>query len=81
MDPDSYIFGNDIYDMIESFNIKELYIHKDLYKEFEKNLIEKKLEDNMNFQLYLIETINKNTLDPSTILIKDYKGMIGIKYY
>lgn len=81
IDSDSYIYGTEIYDAIESYNIKELYIHKDFYNEFENKIIELKLEDSINFKLDIIETLNSNSLDSSTILLKDFNGMIGIKYF
>ena len=78
---DKYIFGNDIWDYIEQFNIKELYIHSSVKKDFDNKIIEKDLVSNLNFNIIQIDPIDKLKSDVSGILLKDYSGILGIKYY
>jgi hypothetical protein len=79
-DPDKFIFGSDIYEFIEQYNVKELYIHADSKKQFDDNIINKELTDNMNFSIIIISSDPK-TYDASNILLKNYNGILGIKYY
>ncbi len=80
-DSSKYIFGKEIYESIENYNIKELYLHLKNLSEFEKIIKEKNLSDNINFNIIHIDTFESSSSDPSVILLKDFGGMIGIKYY
>jgi hypothetical protein len=79
VNPDLYIFGDEIYEMIESYNLKELYLHKNIKTKFDKIIIDKNLSDNINFSILEIDSIGEK--DSSSDLINNYGGMIGIKYY
>jgi hypothetical protein len=79
VNPDLYVFGNEIYESIESYNLKELYLHKNIKIKFDKIIIEKNLTDNINFSIVDIDNVGEK--DSSTDLINNYGGMIGIKYY
>jgi hypothetical protein len=78
---DKYIFGNDIYELIEQYNVKEIYLHKNIKKNFDDKIVEKNLTSNINFNIIQIDTIDKNISDASVILDKNYSGILGIKYY
>jgi hypothetical protein len=75
-----YAFGDEIYDLIDQYNIKELFLHNDIKKKFNDIVIEKNIENNMNFQITIISSVDKN-YGGSEILLKDYSGMLGIKYF
>jgi hypothetical protein len=77
---DKFIFGNDIYEYIECYNIKELYIHSKIKKEFDDKIIENDLISNLNFNIIEIDSIDESH-DASYILLKNYSGFLGIKYY
>jgi hypothetical protein len=79
VNPDLYVFGDEIYEMIESYNLKELYLHKNIKTKFDKIIIDKNLSDNINFSILEIDSIGEK--DSSSDLINNYGGMIGIKYY
>ena len=79
-DCDKFIFGNDIYEYIENYNIKELYIHSNIKKDFDDKIIEKNLISNLNFDIIEINSIGESQ-DASCILLKNYSGFLGIKYY
>ncbi len=79
--PDKFIFGSDVYEQIENYNIKELWLHKEQVDIFNKNVLEKNLLDNINFNIIIIETIDKKIIDGSTKLLGDFGGMVGEKYY
>ena len=78
---DKYIFGSDIYELVEQYNVKELYLHTDVKKDFDDKIIEKNLTSYINFNIIEIKTPDKNILDASQNLIKNYSGILGIKYY
>ena len=80
LNPDIYIFGNEIYEVIEMFNVKELYIHKDKKESFDSLLAEKNLIENINFPIIIIESCD-NIKDASNILLDNYGGLLGIKYF
>ena len=80
LDNDKFIFGNDIYEYIENYNIKELYIHSNIKKDFDNKIIEKDLISNLNFNIIEIDSIGDNK-DASNTLLKNYSGFLGIKYY
>ena len=75
---DLYIFGKlkfEFKDAIESYSIKELFIE-------DKKLIKlKEIIDNdlLNFTIIPIRIINDN--DIASSFIKDYNGIMGIKYF
>jgi hypothetical protein len=75
---DLYVFGKlklEIKDAIECYSIKELYITKqklDKLKTFVEN-------EFFNFKIILIESLEPG--DIAEQFIKDYNGMMGIKYY
>jgi len=77
---DKYIFGSDIYDLIEQYNVKELYLHAEIKKQFDNNIAEKELVSNINFPIILIVSIDKN-IDGAHTLLKNFCGILGIKYY
>lgn len=77
--PDKYVYGNEIYEMIEIYNLKELYIHEDIKEIFNKNIVAKNLTDNLNFKI--IDIKKSKTNNYSNIFAKDYSGILGIKYY
>lgn len=81
VDSSKHIFGEEIYESIENYNIKELYIHVSILKNFEDKIKEKNLTDNINFNIIHIDTFDQKNPDSSSILLKDYSGMIGIKYF
>lgn len=83
---EKYIFGfDDIFDMIFQFNIKELFIHEKVIKDFNDKIIEKDLSSNINFNITYINSIDNsidNELSNKTdLFFKDYSGILGIKYY
>ncbi len=79
VNPDLYVFGDEIYEMIESYNLKELYLHKNIKSKFDKIIIDKNFTDNINFSIVEIDNVGEK--DSSSDLINNYGGMIGIKYY
>lgn len=75
---DLYIFGKlkiEIKDAIESYSIKELYI-EDRKLELLKNFID---NDLLNFKIYTIKSLKNG--DIAEQFIKDYNGIMGIKYF
>lgn len=77
---DKFIFGDDIYEYIENYNVKELYIHYNYKKDFDNKIIEKCLISNINFNIIEINSISSNN-DASQILLKNYSGLLGVKYF
>ena len=77
---DKFIFGNDIYEYIENYNIKELYIHLKIKNNFENKIIEKNLTSKINFNIIEIDSIDDSN-NASYILLKNYSGFLGIKYF
>jgi hypothetical protein len=75
---DLYIFGKlkiEIKDAIETYSIKELYIEDrklELLKQFIDN-------DLLNFKIYPIKSLKNG--DIAEQFIKDYNGIMGIKYF
>jgi hypothetical protein len=75
---DLYVFGRlkiEIKESIETYSIKELYIEKrkiDLLKNFIDN-------EYFNFKIIPIKSLKEG--DIGDIFIKNYKGLMGIKYY
>lgn len=80
LDESKYIFSTDIFDLIEQYNVKELYVHSEVKKKFDDTIGEKDLSTNINFPIILIESIDKNQ-DASHFLLKNFSGILGIKYY
>ena len=73
---DKFIFGrNNIVREIENYMIKILFITPKLYNKIVDNIDPSLL----NFTIYKIKKIDHG--DYGHILIKDYGGMVGIKYY
>lgn len=81
LNPDIYIFGNEIYETIEMYNVKELYIHRDKKNTFDKQLVEKILIENINFPIIIIESYDNNIKDSSNDLLNNFDGLLGIKYF
>jgi hypothetical protein len=79
LNSDKYIFGNDIFDCIEMYNVEKLYLHDKVKKDFQDKIIQKDLVPNINFKIININKIYSN--DSSETLLKDYSGFLGIKYY
>jgi excinuclease UvrABC helicase subunit UvrB len=77
---DKFIFGNDIYEYIKNYNVKHLYIHTDIKKIFDNVIIEKDLIANLNFNIIEINSIDNN-INASNVLLENYSGFIGIKYF
>lgn len=75
---DLYIFGKlkiEIKDAIELYLIKELYI-EDKKLEKLKTFVDKSF---LNFKIISIKSLEKS--DIADIFIRDYNGIMGIKYY
>jgi len=75
---DLYIFGKlkfEIKDAIESYIIKELYIEPHKLEKL-NTFIDKEY---FNFKIFLISSLNNN--DIAYRFIKDYNGIMGIKYF
>lgn len=75
---DLYVFGKlkvEIKDAIESYVIKELYI-EDYKLEKLKTFIDKEF---FNFKIYVIKSLENG--DIAYQFIKDYNGIMGIKYF
>jgi hypothetical protein len=75
---DLYIFGKlkvEIKDAIESYSVKELYI-EDRKLELLKKFID---NDLLNFKIYSIKSLKSG--DIAEQFIKDYNGIMGIKYF
>jgi hypothetical protein len=75
---DLYVFGKlkvEIREAIESYSLKELYI-EDKKLEKLKSFID---HDLLNFKIYPIQSLESN--DIAERFIKDYHGIMGIKYY
>jgi Gpi18-like mannosyltransferase len=79
LNSDKYIFGNDIFDYIEMYNVEKLYLHDKVKKDFQDKIIQKDLVPNINFKIININKISTN--DSSDTLLKDYSGFLAIKYY
>jgi len=77
---DKYIYKAEIYDEIENYNIKLLFVHKEIKELFLKEIKERNLLQNLNFEINYINSI-KGVNDSSTTLKNDYCGFIGLKYY
>ncbi len=77
---DKYIYKDEIYDEIENYNIKLLYIHKDIKELFLVEIKKRNLIENLNFEINYVNSI-KGINDSSTTLLKDYCGFIGLKYF
>jgi hypothetical protein len=77
---DKYIYKSEIYDEIENYNIKLLYVHKEIKELFIEEIKKRNLIQNLNFEINYIKTI-KGIEDSSNKLLKDYCGFIGLKYY
>jgi hypothetical protein len=75
---DLYVFGKLKIEIKEAI---EMYILKELYIEDKKLERLKKIVDNnyLNFKIIEIKSINNN--DVAYNFIKDYNGIMGIKYY
>ena len=75
---DLYVFGklkNEIKEAIETYMLKELYIED---KKFDK--LKSFIDDTyLNFKIITIKSLE--TGDIGNIFIKDYNGIMGIKYY
>jgi len=81
LNSDKYIYGLDVYDMIEQFNIKELFIHEKNKKDFNDKISEKDLSSNLNFNITYINSISNEQSDKANIFLKNYSGILGIKYF
>lgn len=81
LNSDLYIFGLEVYDMIEQYNIKELFIHENIKKKFNDVIAEKNLHTNINFNITYINSINNESSDKANIFLKNYSGILGIKYF
>ncbi len=81
LNSDKYIYGSDVYDMIEQYNIKELFIHEKIKKEFNDKISEKDLSSNINFNIIYINSIENGPSDKANIFLKNYSGILGVKYY
>lgn len=77
---DKYIYKEEIYDEIENYNIKLLYVHKESKELFLNEIQKRNLIQNLNFEINYINSI-KGIVDSSTTLKNDYCGFIGEKYY
>lgn len=78
---DKYVFGTEIYELIECFNIKELWIHKNVRKQFDDMIGEKDLSSCINFNIIEINSIDTNKSSLPNMFLSNYSGMLGIKYY
>ena len=65
----------EIKDAIEQYRVKEIYCHKERLSILKKQLP----KEYYNFPIILIERLKDG--DISDILLRDYKGAIGISYY
>lgn len=75
---DLYVFGKlklEIKDSIECYSIKELYITKEKLDKL-KTFVESEF---FNFKIILIESLEPG--DIAEQFIKDYNGIMGMKYY
>lgn len=75
---DLYVFGKlkfEIKDAIETYIIKELYI-EDSKLEKLKTLVDKEF---FNFKIYVIKSLENG--DVASQFIKNYNGLMGIKYF
>lgn len=75
---DIYVFGKlkvEIKDSLESYSLKELYITKDKLEKL-KTFVD---NDVFNFKIILIESLEHG--DIAQQFIKDYNGIMGIKYF
>jgi hypothetical protein len=76
---DLYVFGklkDEFKYNIENYLLKELYIEKTKLNKLKTILNDESL---FNFKIYEIESIEKN--DVAENFIKNYNGLMGIKYY
>lgn len=78
---DKYVFGTEIYELIECFNIKELWIHKNVRKQFDDMIGEKDLSSCINFNIIEINSIDTNKSSLPNMFLSNYSGILGIKYY
>ena len=66
-----FVFSSEIQEAIDNFLIKELYITQEYFNTL--NI------ENSNFEINMINSIEKG--DQGDRLIRDFNGVIGIKYY
>lgn len=78
---DKYVFGTEIYELIECYNIKELWIHKNVRKQFDDIIREKDLSSCINFNIIEINSIDTNKSSLSNLFLSNYSGILGVKYY
>lgn len=81
LNSDKYIFGSDVYEMINQYNIKELFIHNKVIDDFNNKIIEKDLSSNLNFNIIEINSFDNDQSNKANIFLKNYSGILGIKYY
>lgn len=75
---DLFVFGKlkfEIKDAIESYSLKELYIEIQKFEKL-KSFIS---DEFLNFKIYPIKSLHDG--DIASIFIKDYNGLMGIKYF
>lgn len=77
---DKYVFGNKIYEAIESYSIQSLYVHSNIKNKFDLEIEEQNIHANINFNILIIDTL-KDEYNISDILLNSFGGIIGIKYY
>lgn len=76
---DLFVFGKlkfEIKDAIEAYLIKELFIQKEKYEKLQTFIEDKSA---FNFKVYFIDKIENG--DIGDTFIKNYNGIMGIKYY
>lgn len=81
LNSDKYIFGQDVYEMIYQFNIKELFVHKKVMEDFNNKIAKKDLSSNLNFNIIEIDSFDNDQSNKANIFLKNYSGILGIKYY
>jgi hypothetical protein len=76
---DLFVFGKlklEIKDVIETYLIKELFIQKEKYEKLQTFIQDKSA---FNFKVYFIDKIENGDIGDQ--FIKNYNGIMGIKYY
>lgn len=81
LNPDKYVFGSEIFELIECFNIKDLWIHKNVRKQFDDMIGEKDLGSCINFNIIEINSTDTNKSSLPNMFLSNYSGILGIKYY
>jgi len=73
---DLFVFGRKhVRETILAYGVKKLFVTPDIYKKFKTNLP----PECFNFEVYVVDTVSPG--DYGDVLIKNYDGVIAVKYF